>query len=142
MSKSTPSSIVESFWSAFAGRRLTEAFRDHMAPDCEFILPGSPPLRGEAQIRRMFEAYVSAFPDFAKETLHAIESGDTYAAETRFAGTHRAPLATPQGTIPATGRRVTWQSADMVRTRDGKIVSWHVYHDPIPLMAQLGVPPG
>ena len=142
MSKRTPKQIVESFWQAFAARKLVEAFRDHMTADCEFVMPGAPPMSGEAQIRAMFEAYVSAFPDFASETVHAIESGDTFAAETRFAGTHRAPLMTPQGSIPATGRRVSWQSADIIRVRDGKIASWHVYHDPIPLLAQLGVPQG
>ena len=99
-------------------------------------------MRGEAQILGMFQAYLSAFPDFAVHTLHAIESADTYAAESRFEGTHRGPLVSSQGNIPATGRRVSWQSADIVRVSDGKIVSWHVYHDPIPLLAQLGVAQG
>ena len=142
MSKQTPKHVVDSFWRAFASRKLAEAFGHHMTADCEFVMPGAPPMKGEAEIRGMFEAYVTAFPDFAAETVHAIESEDTYAAETRFAGTHRGALASPQGSIPATGRRVTWQSADIIRVRDGKIASWHVYHDPIPLLAQLGVAQG
>jgi len=142
MAQRTPRQIVDAFWLAFSSRKLAEAFREHMAPDCEFVMPGAPLMKGEAQIRGMFEAYVSAFPDFAVETLHAIEAGDTYAAESRFAGTHRAPLMSPQGSIPATGRHVTWQSADIVRVKNDKIVSWHVYHDPIPLLAQLGVAQG
>jgi predicted ester cyclase len=90
----------------------------------------------------MFEVYVGALPDFSVESLHAIEAGETYAAETRFAGTHKGPLVTPHGTIPASGRRVGWQSADIVRVRDGKIASWHVYHDPNVLFEQFGVPRG
>ena len=142
MTNQTPKAVVESFWKTFAARKLADAFSRHMTSDCELVIPGAPPLRGEAQIRAMFESYVEAFPDFTCETVHAIEAGDTYAAETRFAGTHRGPLVTPQGAIPATGRRVSWQSADIVRMRDGKIASWHVYHDPTPFLAQLGVPQG
>jgi ketosteroid isomerase-like protein len=140
--KKSPTQVVESFWYAFTSQSPVDAFRGHMAVDCEFVMPGAPPMKGEAQVCAMFAAYKTAFPDFSCETLHAIESGDTYAAETRFAGTHRGPLANAQGTVPPTGKRVTWQSADIVRVRDGKIASWHVYHDPIPLLAQLGVPLG
>ena len=68
-----------------------------------------------------------------------IESGDTYAGEARYTGTHRGVLATPQGELPPTGQRVSWDSADVVRVADGKIVSWHIYHDPLRLLAQLGV---
>ena len=142
MEKKSAEEIVASFWRAFAARDPREAYREHMTDDCELVMPGAPPMKGETAISAMFAAYKTAFPDFAAETLVAIESGDTYAAETRFAGTHREPLVSAQGTLPATGRRVTWQSADIVRVRAGKIASWHVYHDPIPLLAQLGVAPG
>jgi len=135
----TPAEIVSSFWSAFEAGRIDEAIRDHLADDCEIVMPGSPPLRSAPAIRGMFEAYRTAFPDFAHRTLHAIESGDTYAAETRYTGTHRGALATPSGVIAPTGREVRWQSADVVRMQAGKIVSWHVYHDPMPMLAQLGV---
>lgn len=138
----SPSAVVESFWRAFAARDLARAFDEHMTPDCEFVMPGAPPMHGAGPIGAMFEAYVRAFPDFAAATLHAIESGDTYAAETRFTGTHRHALQTPQGEIPPTQRTVSWQSADIVRVRGGRIASWHVYHDPIPLLAQLGVARG
>ena len=142
MSKSSPTHVIDSFWSAFATRRLDEVFAQHMTSDCEFVMPGAPLLKGAAAIRGMFEAYVAAFPDFARQALHAIESDDTYAAETRFTGTHHGALRTPQGELPATGRKVSWQSADIVRVRDGKIASWHVYHDPMPLLVQLGVAQG
>ena len=84
---------------------------------------------------------VRAFPISPARRSHGIEQGDTFAGEARYTGTHRAPLATPQGEVPAT-RSGAWQSADIVRVAGGKIVSWHVYHDPIAIMAQLGVPMG
>jgi predicted ester cyclase len=105
-------------------------------------MPGMPPLRGAGAIRQMFEAYAKALPDFTCTPTHAIESGDTYAAEARYEGTHRGPLATPQGELPPTGRRVSWQSADLVRVAGDKIVSWHVYHDPFAVLTQFGVARG
>ena len=134
--------VVHGFWKAFGTRSFDQVFTDLVADDCTFVMPGAPPLVGVAQIRGMFEAYVRAFPDFASAPVHEIESGDTYAGETKFTGTHKGPLATPHGELPPTGRAVSWQSADIVRVRDGKIASWHVYHDTMPLLAQLGVANG
>lgn len=142
MSAKSPGEVVRTFWKVFGERRFDDVFRDCVGADCEFVMPGAPPMRGAQAIRQLFEAYTRAFPDFACATLHAVEGGDTYAAETRFSGTHSGPLRTPQGELRPTGRTVTWTSADIVRVTDGKIVSWHVYHDPIPLLAQLGVPQG
>lgn len=138
----TPRQIVDTFWKTFEAHRFDELFRDLVAERCEFVMPGMPPMRGHAPVRQMFEAYARAFPDFACEPLHGIESGDTYAGEARYTGTHRGPLATPQGELPPTGNPVTWDSADIVRVESGKIVSWHIYHDPIRLLAQLGVVAG
>src|SRR5262245_23642836 len=122
----TPSRIVSAFWEAFTARRFDALFAELVAADCALVMPGMPPLRGHGPIRGLFEAYGRAFPDFSCTPLHAIESADTYAGEARYRGTHRAPLATPQGELPATGRTVTWDSADIVRITDGKISSWHV----------------
>jgi predicted ester cyclase len=142
MHPKSPTEIVRNFWQLFHSRSFDTLCSDVLAPECEFVMPGAPPLRGPAAIRGMFEAYARAFPDFACQAVHAIESGDTYAAETRFTGSHRGALATPHGEIPPTGRQVSWQSADLVRVASGKIVSWHVYHDTVPLLAQLGVAQG
>lgn len=127
---------LEAFWKAYeAGdvAKATEAF----APDCEMVMPGMPPLKGAAAVRAMFEAWRGALPDMRHETVHGIEAGDTYAGETRFTGTHTGPLRTPAGELPPTRRSVSWQSADVVRFREGRIASWHVYHDAGALFAQL-----
>jgi predicted ester cyclase len=113
-----------------------------MTDDCEMTMPGAPAMRGLASIRATLEAWTRALPDLAPETIVAVEQGDVYAAETRFSGTHTGPMRTPQGELPPTKRRVTWQSADVVRVRGGKICAWHVYHDPVALFAQLGVAQG
>ena len=127
---------VEGFWSDFEAGRIGDAVA-RLGDDCEFVMPGAPPMRGLAALRPFFEGWRSAFPDMRHETAHAIESGATYAAETDFRGTHRGALRSANGELPATGREVRWRSADVLRFADGKIVSWHVYHDPGVLFAQL-----
>jgi ketosteroid isomerase-like protein len=142
MTMKSPSAIVRSFWSAFAAREFDRLVRDLVAPECVFVMPGAPPLEGAAAIRGMFESYARAFPDFECTPVHGIEQGDTFAGEARYGGTHRAALVTPLGEIAPTGRAVSWQSADIVRVSAGRIVSWHVDHDTVAVMAQLGVPMG
>jgi predicted ester cyclase len=95
--------------------------------------------RGE--MRQFIEAYKEAFPDLRHEVLDYVESGDTIALELRVRGTHRGTLRGPQGEIPATGREVLWESADYVKVRDAKVVSWHVYNDTLAFMVQLGLMP-
>jgi ketosteroid isomerase-like protein len=138
MSTKTPGEVVAGFWQAFEAGQIDEVFARWMAPDCEMVMPGMPPMRGTAQIRPMFEGYASALPDFAARPVHAVEQGDTWAGETRYTGTHQRALHTPAGVLPPSGREIAWQSADIVRIRDGRIVSWHVYHDPMVLLGQLG----
>jgi ketosteroid isomerase-like protein len=48
-------------------------------------------------------------------------------------------MRTPHGVVPATGKKIAWDSCDYIRVRNGRIVSWHVYHDPAPLNQALGV---
>jgi ketosteroid isomerase-like protein len=137
-----PAATVRRFWELFDTRRFDELFHDVITPDCEFVMSGAPPMKGPAAIRGMFEAYARAFPDFRCTPIHGIESGDTFAGEARFTGTHRAALVTPQGEIPPTNKEISWLSADIVRTSGGKIASWHIYNDPLAIMTQLGVPMG
>src|SRR2546428_2834753 len=124
---SSLASHIESFWKAFESGDVTGALADHVQPDVEFVMPGVPALRGIEQVRPLWAAYREAFPDFRHETVHAVEHDGTYAAETRFTGTHRGVLRTPMGEVGPTGKRVEWQSADIVRFRGGRIAVWHVY---------------
>ena len=130
------SAKVEKFWAAIEGGDLAGA-GELLAPDCEFTMPDIPALNGAEAVRGMFETWLAALPDMRHRTVHQIERGDTYAAETHFTATHTGALRTPAGDLPPTKRRLAWQSADIIRFRGGRIVSWHVYHDPAALLGQL-----
>ena len=64
------------------------------------------------------------------------------AFELHIRGTHTAPLVSPQGEIPATGRSIDFRSCDMVRLEDGRLATYHVYFDQMGFMHQLGLVPG
>jgi predicted ester cyclase len=65
----------------------------------------------------------AAFPDMTPEELDFIEDGDTLVIRGRGAGTHSAPFL---GLEP-TGRRASWEFADIYRLgADGRI-NWHMF---------------
>ncbi len=127
---------VETFWAAIESGNFAAA-SEMLTPDCEFTMPDIPPLNGANAVRGMFEVWLAALPDMRHATVHRIEAGDTYAAETSFTATHTGTLRTPAGDLPPTQRKLAWQSADIIRFRNGRIASWHVYHDPAALLGQL-----
>jgi hypothetical protein len=67
--------------------------------------------------------------------------GLTVVSENVLAGTHTGPLRTPQGEVPATGRRVESHGIAVQRVRAGLVESEHLYFDQLDLLAQLGVLP-
>jgi predicted ester cyclase len=86
-------------------------------------------------------AFVTAFPDARAELVRAVESGDVVMTEGIFSGTHTAPLASPAGEIPPTGKSLRLPFADVFVVRDGLIVEHHIYYDQVAFMAQLGLMP-
>jgi hypothetical protein len=54
-------------------------------------------------------------------------------------GTHTGPLATPFGTIPATGNRMDAPCADIFELQGGKIKRFDCYPEGSVILTQLGV---
>jgi steroid delta-isomerase-like uncharacterized protein len=128
--------------------RYTEAINAHDAAaigalygdDGVFSEPAGE-VRGPEAIIEYWERLFAAFPDLSGRDEFKAESGNTAINEWSFAGTHTAPLATPEGTIPATGKRVTFRGCDALTVRDGRIRSHRAYYDQLAFMTQLGLVP-
>ena len=82
-----------------------------------------------------------AFPDGAYEVLRNEPAGDAVFVEGVRSGTHTGPLATPEGELPATGRRVASRFVVVAAVRDGRIAASRNYHDRLDFLAQLGLLP-
>jgi ketosteroid isomerase-like protein len=133
-------SLTDRFWQHFENGEL-QKLDGLIDDDCLFKMPGME-MRGRAAVQGMLAGYRAAFPDLHHTVKHFVEAGDTIAIQLEVVGTHTGPMQTPEGTIPATGKRVVWDSCDYIRVKNGRFISWQAYHDPTAFMKALGLLPG
>jgi ketosteroid isomerase-like protein len=129
--------IVDQVWEAMETKQL-DKLASLLDAELHFKMPGMEG-RGIEPFKQMLTGYLTAFPDLSHRVKAEIEMGDWIAVELDASGTHTGPMHTPNGTVAATGKKVVWESCDFVRVRNGKILSWHVYHDPTQMLTALGM---
>ena len=128
--------------------RYTEAMKAHdadalgalYADDGVYSEPAGE-FRGREAMVQYWERFFTAFPDLDPRDEFKAESGDTAINEWSMSATNSGPLETPEGTIPATGKRVTLRGCDVLTVREGRIRSHRVYYDQMGLLTQLGLVP-
>lgn len=98
------------------------------------------PLQGRAAIQKDVEDWLRAFPDVQVKVLGVMADGDMVAAELEMSGTHKGPIASPAGAIPATNKRFETRFAWFAQV-DGRglIREDRRYYDMAGLAQQLGV---
>ena len=96
---------------------------------------------GPEQIVELFKGWKQAFPDAVGTVTSAIASGNTAALEVTWNGTHTGPLATPEGTIPASGKRQQTPGAFFFTFAGDKIKASRHYFDSLTLLKQIGAEP-
>ena len=82
---------------------------------------------------------VAAFPDGRVTIDRAFEEGEWLCAELVFEGTHAGPLASADGPVPATHRRVRFPYCLVMRTEGARIAELHRSYDQLELLTQLGL---
>jgi steroid delta-isomerase-like uncharacterized protein len=85
--------------------------------------------------REFVRAWREAFPDVHCQVGDLVAEGDRVAWSVRATGTHRGDFMG----IPATGRRVDFESLNIAEFRDGRGYRHKVIMDLPTLLAQLGV---
>jgi steroid delta-isomerase-like uncharacterized protein len=108
------------------------------APEAQIVAPGAE-LHGTDQIMAWYGVFVKAFPDIKHEVRATIQEGDTCVLQARVRGTHTAPLASPAGEIPPTGKSFVLDYVNVARFADGQIMSEAYYWDNQTLLSQLGL---
>ena len=120
-----------------------EALRELCAADVVYTETGTGlRLEGIDACDAAWHAWRTAMPDLTGTVLRTLEDGDTAAIEIRWVGTQTGPLATPDGEIPATGRRMEVASTQWVTARDGHTAVIDHHLDVMGILGQLGVLPG
>jgi steroid delta-isomerase-like uncharacterized protein len=126
-----------------------EAFNSHdenrirasYAPNAVFEAPGEVRLEGADGATEYAMSWLRAFPDARLTVQNELEAGDWVVFEMTFEGTHEAPLASPEGEVPATHRRLKGRAAQVLRIENGKVAEEHLYYDQVQVLAQLGLMP-
>lgn len=100
------------------------------------------PTKGRAARVQWMQGFLEAFPDGRIEKRQSFGDGDRLCVELTFAGTHKGPLLGPRGNaIPATNRRVRFQSCLVLRFDGEEVIELHEYFDQIEMLTQLGLVP-
>jgi len=76
-----------------------------------------------------------------RELYDLYATDDVVVVELSLNGTHQGPLALPNGTIPATGKKMSAPCCDVFRLQDGKVLSFNCYTAATIMLGQLGVLP-
>ncbi|MFC7621184.1 ester cyclase [Microlunatus sp. GCM10028923] len=111
-----------------------EACNALMIEDFAINIAGAPsPRYGLDTWRQGIEVAMQAFPDLRAEVKDCFAAGDRVAVRLVFHGTHTGEFLG----IPATGRTVSYDSNEIYRVVDGKIVEEWICSDLASLMGQL-----
>jgi steroid delta-isomerase-like uncharacterized protein len=97
--------------------------------------PGRTP--DKAGAKELYGTLRAAFPDFQAEIHWQLADGDRVTTYKTYRGTHRGAFL---GVAP-TGRAVQFETVDVMRVRDGKIVEHWGVANLFSLMQQLGALP-
>jgi steroid delta-isomerase-like uncharacterized protein len=98
-------------------------------------------IEGPEKIVELFKAWKTAFPDAAGTVTSAVASGNKAALEVTWKGTHTGPLETPEGTIPASGKRQETPAAYFFAFEGDKIKESRHYFESLTLLKQIGAQP-
>jgi predicted ester cyclase len=117
------------------------ALRSLISPNARFSAPGDVRLEGRDAVIGYTNSWMKALPDATITVTNEIVSGPWIAQEFTFAGTHKAALTGPMGTIQATNRKVSGQCVSITRYENDLAVETRLYFDVVQLLTQLGVMP-
>jgi steroid delta-isomerase-like uncharacterized protein len=95
-------------------------------------------IQGADQTIAAWQGWAQAFPD-SKATFHgALVSGTTVVLEVTWKGTHKGPLQTPKGSIPATGKPIEIRACIIAEIAGDKCRLERHYFDMATLLEQVG----
>jgi predicted ester cyclase len=129
--------------------KFVEAFNNHNenalraihAAGIKFEAPGGIRLEGSDAVTGYAMTWLKGFPD-AKITVRSeVVNGPWLVQEFTLQGTHTAPLKSPVGLIPPTGKRIDSRAVSVGRYENGQIVEARLYFDQSEVMTQLGLMP-
>ncbi|MGD9572313.1 MAG: ester cyclase [Thermoleophilia bacterium] len=116
-----------------------DGMRAACAPDVVYTEAGTGRrLEGIDACMEAWAGWRSAMSDVTGTVGRFMGDGGTVVMELTWRGTHDGPLVTPDGAIPATGRRVTVTATQWQEHRRGRIATIDHHLDVLTLLTQIG----
>jgi steroid delta-isomerase-like uncharacterized protein len=110
-----------------------------LAPDSRYDELGTQrKIEGSEKVVELFKSWKTAFPDAVGTVTSAVASGNKAALEVTWKGTHSGPLATAEGTIPASGKLQETPAAFFFTFDGEKVKESRHYFDSMTLLKQIG----
>ncbi len=129
--------VANRYYTALAGNDA-KAVAALLTDDAAVNVPGGG-LTGPAQCEGWMQSFFDAFPDITHAHDALEENGDTVSTTVHVAGTHTAPLVSPDGALPATGKKMVIAARNTMRISDGRIAELTIEFDQADFMRQLGM---
>ena len=130
-----------------AAKALLQAYNDKkwdavkagITPDFDYDEVGTGrKVKGADQCIAIWKGWAAALPD-SKATINSTcTSGNTVIFEVTWTGTHKGPLQTPKGAIPATGKKIDVRACIVHEIAGDKVKEERHYFDLMTLLAQIG----
>jgi len=131
--------IIRRMVDEFMCKGNTEIVKELCAPNYRFwpVVYTAPEDR-EGHARDNKATLHTIFPDLRATVDQQVAEGEWVATHHTLTGTHLAPMPTPMGVFPPTGKKVTWRSMSFHRIVDGKIVEGWLSYNPTTILYQIG----
>lgn len=134
-----PASVANEFIDAF-NKNDWERFSGLCSPDMIYEEKGTNrSAKGRDGVLEAGKGWRAAFSDLRGMVHNSAGCGNTAVLEIRWTGTNDGPIETASGTLPATGRSIEIDDAQVYTIEDGKITSMRNYGDFLTMLTQLGV---
>ncbi len=138
----TDTERIARIWHESWDRRDPDRGAAVVADDCCFdSLVCGEPRRAPDGYRKEYERWRTAFPDGACKIVKVIARRDLAIVQLVNRGTHTGVLYTGAAAHPPSGRRIELRYCNVMRVRDGMVLSGRDYHDTASLARQLGLMP-
>ena len=98
-------------------------------------------MNGRDEIKEGLGGWKKAMPDAKATIRNALASGNTVVLELTWEGTQTGPLETPDGTIPASGKRQVTPATWVFDFEGDRIKESRHYFDMATILSQIGAMP-
>ncbi len=95
-------------------------------------------VQGPDQVIPLWQGWATAFPDAKATFQRELVCGNVVVLEQTWQGTHKGPLQTPDGPIPATGNRIDVRACMTVEVAGDKAKMQRHYFDMGTILRQIG----